>query len=64
MVLETSDQLWNSTTPKVGLTDYKDHMGTNLSPEVDKWVGTGEQRFPIFLSKYFDIVCMPNISES
>ena len=29
---------------QVGLTDYKDHMGTNLSPEVDKWVGNGEHR--------------------
>ena len=31
-------------TLQVGLTDYKDHMGTNLSPEVDQWVGDGEHR--------------------
>lgn len=30
---------------QVGLTDYKDHMGTNLSLEVDKWVGDGEHRW-------------------
>ena len=29
---------------QVGLTDYKEHMGTNLSPEVDQWVGEGEHR--------------------
>ena len=30
---------------QVGLTDYKDHMGTNLSPKVDQWVGQGEARW-------------------
>ena len=30
---------------QVGLTDYKDHMGTNLSSEVDRWVGKGEHRW-------------------
>ena len=45
----------------MGLTDYKDHMGTNLNQEVEKWVGTGEKRFPTFLSKYFDIVCVCQI---
>jgi len=29
----------------VGITDYKDHMGTNLSPDVDKYVGMGDSRF-------------------
>ena len=29
----------------VGLTDYKDHMGTNLSADVDKYVGVGDSRF-------------------
>ena len=29
----------------VGLTDYKDHMGTNLSKDVDKYVGVGDSRF-------------------
>ena len=32
---------------QVGLTDYKDHMGTNLSLEVDKWVGNGEHRWDL-----------------
>jgi hypothetical protein len=30
---------------RVGLTDYKDHMGTNLGPEVDRWVGEGPARW-------------------
>jgi len=41
---------------KVGLTDYKDHMGTNLSPEVEKWVGTGEQRWD-YMSQCIGVGC-------
>jgi len=41
---------------KVGLTDYKDHMGTNLSAEVDKWVGTGEQRWD-YMSQCIGVGC-------
>ena len=26
---------------KVGITDYKDHVGTNLSPDVQKYIGQG-----------------------
>eukprot|EP00090_Calanus_glacialis_P005240 TRINITY_DN14058_c0_g1_i1.p1 TRINITY_DN14058_c0_g1~~TRINITY_DN14058_c0_g1_i1.p1 ORF type:complete len:295 (-),score=75.55 TRINITY_DN14058_c0_g1_i1:37-921(-) len=29
----------------LGLTDYKDHMGTNLSENVDKYVSVGSSRF-------------------
>lgn len=29
----------------VGLTDYKDHMGTNLSDDVDKYIDVGSSRF-------------------
>ena len=44
------DQLMQRSQPslQVGLTDYKDHMGTNLSPEVDQWVGGGEDRWDSF----------------
>jgi len=30
---------------KVGITDYKDHVGTNLSPDVQKYLGTGDEKF-------------------
>lgn len=29
---------------KVGITDYKDHVGTNLSPDVQKYLGTGDEK--------------------
>ena len=29
---------------RVGLTDYKDHVGTNLSPDVAKYIGTGNSK--------------------
>jgi len=41
---------------EVGLTDYKDHMGTNLSPEVDKWVGTDKQRWD-YMSQCIGVGC-------
>ena len=28
----------------VGITDYKDHVGTNLYPEVQKYIGEGENK--------------------
>ena len=30
---------------QVGVTDYKDHVGTNLSEQVDEYLGEGDQRF-------------------
>jgi len=40
---------WDEKSAKVemfvGVTDYKDHMGTNLSEDVDKYVGDGSSRF-------------------
>ena len=39
---------WDSdrrrVTMRVGLTDYKDHVGTNLSLDVAKYVGTGDTK--------------------
>ena len=29
---------------RLGLTDYKDHVGTNLSPDVQKYIGQGVNR--------------------
>ena len=29
---------------RVGLTDYKDHVGTNLSPDVQKFIGQGDDK--------------------
>ena len=28
----------------VGITDYKDHVGTNLSPDVHKYIGEGDNK--------------------
>ena len=40
---------WDEDTRRmkmmVGLTDYKDLMGTNLSADVDKYIGVGDSRF-------------------
>ena len=44
---QTSNFKRSQSHLQVGLTDYKDHMGTNLSPEVDKWVGKGEHRWDL-----------------
>ena len=39
---------WNCDTSKlemrVGITDYKDHCGTNLSPNVQDYIGKGETK--------------------
>ena len=29
---------------RVGVTDYKDHVGTNLSPDVQKYIGQGDEK--------------------
>ena len=29
---------------RVGITDYKDHVGTNLSPDVQKFIGQGDDK--------------------
>ena len=29
---------------RVGVTDYKDHVGTNLSPDVQKYIGEGDTK--------------------
>lgn len=29
---------------RVGITDYKDHVGTNLSPDVQKYIGQGDDK--------------------
>lgn len=34
---------------KVGLTDYKDHVGTNLSQDVAKYIGTGDTKVETLL---------------
>lgn len=34
---------------KVGLTDYKDHVGTNLSLDVAKYIGTGDTKVETLL---------------
>ena len=53
-------------TLQVGLTDYKDHMGTNLSPEVDQWVGQGEHRWTIAPSilLIFAQLSLPQVGEN
>ena len=32
---------------RVGLTDYKDHVGTNLSPDVDQYMGDGDEKYDL-----------------
>jgi len=39
------DEATNTVHMNVGLTDYKDHMGTNLSGDVDQYVSEGVSRF-------------------
>lgn len=43
---------WNSDTNKlemrIGITDYKDHVGTNLSPDVLNYIGQGETKVRLY----------------
>ena len=46
---------WNRDTNKlemkVGITDYKDHCGTNLSPNVLDYIGKGETKVRLSMIK-------------
>jgi len=48
---------------RVAVTDYKDHVGTNLGPEVDQWVGKGEERWA-YMAQCIGVGCWLVSSDS
>ena len=38
---------------RVGVTDYKDHVGTNLSPDVQKYIGEGDSKVYRFTEAFY-----------